>query len=432
MTQPDSVKPSKTKPITNLNKKKILNDPVYGFITIPNDLVFDIIEHPFFQRLRRIKQLGLTDLVYPGAHHTRFHHAIGATYLMQKTLDTLRSKGVMIFDAEYEAALIAILLHDVGHGPFSHTLEFSLFKNVRHEQISLWIFDRLNKEFGGQLELAKQIFTGQYHRQFFHQLVSSQLDVDRLDYLKRDSFFTGVYEGTIGAERIIKMLHVHNDELVVEEKGIYSIENFVSARRLMYWQVYLHKTSVAAEAMLISLIKRAKKLTQMGKNIPATPALTIFLERDITFQEFEDDPDLLSIFTMMDDTDIWGSIKMWQSHEDPILSKLSIDLLNRKLFTIKLANEKFDGSTIEEIQRAIINKGYNLSESKYLIQKDSISNAAYIPKGGSINILMKTGEIIDVAQASDLPNIKVMSKIVKKHYLCFPRNLSLPADLFHE
>ncbi|MAE84255.1 MAG: phosphohydrolase [Flammeovirgaceae bacterium] len=413
-----------------MNKKKILNDPVYGFITIPNDLVFDIIEHPYFQRLRRIKQLGLTDLVYPGAHHTRFHHAIGATYLMQKTLDTLRSKGVMIFDAEYEAALVAILLHDVGHGPFSHTLEFSLFKGVHHEQISLWIFDRLNKEFGGRLELAKQIFTGKYHRKFLHQLVSSQLDVDRLDYLKRDSFFTGVYEGTIGAERIIKMLNVHNDELVVEEKGIYSIENFVSARRLMYWQVYLHKTSVAAEAMLISLIKRAKKLTQAGKTIPATPALSIFLERDITRQEFLDDPDLLGIFTMMDDMDIWGSIKMWQSHEDPVLSTLSHDLLTRKLFKIKLSNEKFESSVIDRIQNLIVEKGFNQSESKYFIQKDSISNSAYIPKGGSINILMKSGEIIDVAQASDLPNIKVMSKIVKKYYLCYPRNLKLPADIF--
>ena len=413
-----------------MNKKKILNDPVYGFITIPNDLVFDIIEHPYFQRLRRIKQLGLTDLVYPGAHHTRFHHAIGATYLMQKTLDTLRSKGVMIFDAEYEAALVAILLHDVGHGPFSHTLEFSLFKGVHHEQISLWIFDRLNKEFGGRLELAKQIFTGKYHRKFLHQLVSSQLDVDRLDYLKRDSFFTGVYEGTIGAERIIKMLNVHNDELVVEEKGIYSIENFVSARRLMYWQVYLHKTSVAAEAMLISLIKRAKKLTQAGKSIPATPALRIFLERDITRQEFLDDPDLLGIFTMMDDTDIWGSIKMWQSHDDPVLSTLSHDLLTRKLFTIKLSNDKFDGSVIDRIQQLIVDQGFNQSESKYFIQRDSISNSAYIPKGGSINIMMKNGEIIDVAQASDLPNIKVMSKIVKKYYLCFPRSLKVPADIF--
>lgn len=413
-----------------MNKKKILNDPVYGFINIPNDLVFDIIEHPYFQRLRRIKQLGLTDLVYPGAHHTRFHHAIGATYLMQKTLDTLRSKGVMIFDAEYEAALVAILLHDVGHGPFSHTLEFSLFKGVHHEQISLWIFDRLNKEFGGRLELAKQIFTGTYHRKFLHQLVSSQLDVDRLDYLKRDSFFTGVYEGTIGAERIIKMLNVVDDQLVVEEKGIYSIENFVSARRLMYWQVYLHKTSVAAEAMLISLIKRAKKLTQSGKSIPATPALSIFMERDITKQEFLDDPDLLGIFTMLDDTDIWGSIKMWQSHEDPVLSDLSNGLLTRKLFGIQLSNDKFSSDIIDTVQQAIINKGYTSSEAKYFIQKDSISNAAYIAKGGSINILMKSGQIIDVAKATDLPNIKAMSKIVKKHYLCFPKNLQLPKGLF--
>jgi hypothetical protein len=413
-----------------LNKKKILNDPVYGFINIPNDLVFDIIEHPYFQRLRRIKQLGLTDLVYPGAHHTRFHHAIGATYLMQKTLDTLRSKGVMIFDAEYEAALVAILLHDVGHGPFSHTLEFSLFKGVHHEQISLWIFDRLNKEFSGRLELAKQIFTGTYHRKFLHQLVSSQLDVDRLDYLKRDSFFTGVYEGTIGAERIIKMLNVVDDQLVVEEKGIYSIENFVSARRLMYWQVYLHKTSVAAEAMLILLIKRAKKLTQSGKDIPATPALSIFMERDITGNDFEDDPDLLGIFTMLDDTDIWGSIKMWQSHKDPALSSLSHGLLTRRLFAIKLSSEKFSSEVVDTIHQAILKSGYNQSESKYFLQKDSISNAAYIPRGGSINILMKSGEIVDVAKASDLPNIKAMSKIVKKHYICFPKNLKLPTDLF--
>ncbi len=413
-----------------MNKKKILNDPVYGFINIPNDLVFDIIEHPYFQRLRRIKQLGLTDLVYPGAHHTRFHHAIGATYLMQKTLDTLRSKGVMIFDAEYEAALVAILLHDVGHGPFSHTLEFSLFKGVHHEQISLWIFDRLNKEFGGRLELAKQIFTGTYHRKFLHQLVSSQLDVDRLDYLKRDSFFTGVYEGTIGAERIIKMLNVVDDQLVVEEKGIYSIENFVSARRLMYWQVYLHKTSVAAEAMLILLIKRAKKLTQSGKDIPATPALSIFMERDITGNDFQDDPDLLGIFTMLDDTDIWGSIKMWQSHKDSVLSSLSHGLLTRRLFGIKLSSEKFSSEVVETVQQAIVKSGYNQSESKYFLQKDAISNAAYIPKGGSINILMKSGEIVDVAKASDLPNIKAMSKIVKKHYICFPKNLKLPTDLF--
>ncbi|MEQ8239415.1 MAG: HD domain-containing protein, partial [Cyclobacteriaceae bacterium] len=245
-----------------MNKKKILNDPVYGFINIPSELIFDIIEHPIFQRLRRIKQLGVADYVYPGALHTRFHHAIGAMHLMKKTLENLRDKGIMIFEAEYEAAMVAILLHDIGHGPFSHALEFSLFKNISHEKISLWLFDILNKDFNGKLTLAKQVFTGTYHRKFLHQLVSSQLDVDRLDYLKRDSFFTGVYEGTIGAERIIKMLTVYNDELVVEEKGIYSIENFLNARRLMYWQVYLHKTSIAAETMLLSILSRAKKLTR--------------------------------------------------------------------------------------------------------------------------------------------------------------------------
>lgn len=413
-----------------MNKKKILNDPVYGFINLPNELVYDVIEHPYFQRLRRIKQLGLTDYVYPGALHTRFHHAIGATHLMQKTLDTLRSKGVMIFDAEYEAALIAILLHDIGHGPFSHTLEFSLFQDVHHEQISLWIFDKLNREFDGRLELAKQIFTGAYHRKFLTQLVSSQLDVDRLDYLKRDSFFTGVYEGTIGAERIIKMLNVQNDELVVEEKGIYSIENFLSARRLMYWQVYLHKTSIAAESMLISLIKRAKHLTQKGKDVPATPAFSIFLERDITQQEFIEDKDLLDIFTLLDDTDIWGSIKMWLSHEDVVLKKLSHDLLNRRLFGISISNEKFPKETLEKTQKEIESLGYSKSEAKYFMEHGALSNSAYIPKGGSINILMKSGEVVDVAQASDLPNIKVMSKIVKKYYLCYPKSILSPEIKF--
>lgn len=406
-----------------MNKKKILNDPVYGFITIPNELIFDIIEHQYFQRLRRIKQLGLTELVYPGAHHTRFHHAIGAMHLMQRTLDNLRSKGVMIFDAEYEAALIAILLHDIGHGPFSHTLEFSLFQDVQHEQISLWLFDKLNKEFGGKLELAKQVFTGKYHRKFLHQLVSSQLDVDRLDYLKRDSFFTGVHEGTIGAERIIKMLNVHEDRLVVEEKGIYSIENFLNARRLMYWQVYLHKTSVAAESMLISLIKRAKLLTQKGAEVPATPAFSIFLERDITRQDFFDDKELLEVFVQLDDTDIWGSIKQWLYHEDVILRTLSNDLLSRRLFKIILSNDKIEKELIDKIQNALVKQGISKSDSKYLIQKGTISNAAYIVKDESIDILMKNGSVMDVAKASDLPNITAISRIVKKHYISFPKNL---------
>lgn len=407
-----------------MNKKKILNDPVYGFITIYNDLIFDIIEHPYFQRLRRIKQLGLTDLVYPGAHHTRFHHAIGAMHLMQKTLDNLRAKGVMIFEAEYEAALIAILLHDIGHGPFSHTLEFSLFKNVRHEQISLWLFDKLDKEFKGKLTLAKQVFTGKYQRKFLHQLVSSQLDVDRLDYLKRDSFFTGVHEGTIGAERIIKMLNVHNDELVVEEKGIYSIENFLNARRLMYWQVYLHKTSVAAESMLISIIKRAKQLTQEGKEVNATPSLAIFLERNITSEDFFEDEDLLEVFVRLDDTDIWGSIKLWLSHEDIILRMLSNDLLSRKLFRIEISNEEIADDLIENLHLQLKSKGYKKEVFEYLIQKGTVSNAAYIVRDESINILMKNGHVMDVAEASDLPNITAISKIVKKHYVSFPKFLT--------
>ncbi len=409
-----------------VNKKKILNDPIYGFITIPNELIFDIIEHPVFQRLRRIKQLGLTDYVYPGALHTRFHHAIGAMHLMQKTLDTLRSKGVMIFDAEYEAALVAILLHDIGHGPFSHTLEFSLFKNVRHEQLSLWIFDRLNRDFQGKLELARQIFTGTYHRKFLHQLVSSQLDVDRLDYLKRDSFFTGVYEGTIGSERIIKMLTVHEDQLVVEEKGIYSIENFLSARRLMYWQVYLHKTAISAETMLTSLLERARKLTKEGKEVPATPALSLFLERTITEADLKEDDDLLDVFTLLDDSDIWGSIKFWQSHPDFVLNVLSKMLINRRLFGIEISNEKFLKEQLDRQKKELRIK-YDLNPEivRYFVQSGEVSNSAYVPKSGSINILTKSGEVIDVAMASDLPNIKVMSKIVKKHFLCYPKNLTL-------
>lgn len=409
-----------------MNKKKILNDPIYGFITLPNELIFDIIEHPVFQRLRRIKQLGLTDYVYPGALHTRFHHAIGAMHLMQKTLDTLRSKGVMIFDAEYEAALVAILLHDIGHGPFSHTLEFSLFKNVRHEQLSLWIFDRLNKDFQGKLELARQIFTGVYHRKFLHQLVSSQLDVDRLDYLKRDSFFTGVYEGTIGSERIIKMLTVHEDQLVVEEKGIYSIENFLSARRLMYWQVYLHKTAISAETMLTSLLERARKLTNDGQEVAATPALSLFLERTITESDLKEDGDLLDVFTLLDDSDVWGSIKFWQSHPDFVLNVLSKMLINRRLFGIDISQDKFPKEQVDRLKKELGAK-YELNPEivRYFIQSGEVSNSAYVPTSGSINILTKTGKVIDVAMASDLPNIKAMSKIVKKHFLCYPKNLIL-------
>ncbi|MFY0687589.1 MAG: HD domain-containing protein [Cyclobacteriaceae bacterium] len=409
-----------------MNKKKILNDPVYGFINIPNDLLYDIIQHRYFQRLRRIKQLGLSDYVYPGALHTRFHHALGATYLMGEALDTLRSKGHMIFDAEYEAALIAILLHDIGHGPFSHTLEFSLFNNVHHEQITKWTMKRLNKEFGGRLDLAIEIYEGKYPRKFLTQLVSSQLDVDRLDYLKRDCFFTGVHEGTIGAERIIKMLNVVNDELVVEEKGLYSIESFLSARRIMYWQVYLHKTSISAEKMLIELIRRAKTLTQAGEDILATPAFSIFLERQISASDFEEDPDLLDIFMTMDDTDIWGSIKFWTSHEDPVLRILSNGLLHRKLFKIQFLDVPANNKIISEMNQKVGTEYQLDSEyTKYLVTHGSVSNAGYIAKGESINILKKDGRVIDVAEAVDLPNIKAISKIVEKHYLCWPKDVSL-------
>lgn len=407
-----------------MNKKKILNDPVYGFINIPNDLIFDIIEHRYFQRLRRIKQLGLTDFVYPGALHTRFHHALGAMHLMSRALISMRGKDIQISNEEYDAVLIAILLHDLGHGPFSHTLEFSLFKDVRHEQVSLWMMQRLNKDFNGQLDLAISIFKGEYIRPFFHQLVSSQLDIDRLDYLKRDSFFTGVQEGSIGSERIIKMLNVSDENLVVEEKGIYSIENFLSARRLMYWQVYLHKVAVSAEVMLIELIKRAKKLTQAGEKIMATPALSIFLEQDITAKEFEEDADILEVYSLLDDNDIWGSLKFWQEHDDFVLRNLSQMLLGRRLFGIEFSNDPFS----KEKKQSLFSKAqkhFNISEQEasYFVKKGAVSNSAYIVTGQSINILMKSGEVVDVVNATDLPNIKAMSKIVKKHYLCAPKSV---------
>ncbi|MEL7148106.1 MAG: HD domain-containing protein [Bacteroidota bacterium] len=409
-----------------MNKKKIFNDPVYGFINIHSDLIFDIIQHRYFQRLRRIKQLGLTDFVYPGALHTRFHHALGAMHLMSITLSNLRSKGHEISDAEFEASLIAILLHDVGHGPFSHTLEFSLLKNIHHEEISVKIFERLNDHFNNALELAIHIFKGTYHRKFFHQLVSSQLDVDRLDYLKRDSFFTGVQEGTIGADRIIKMLDIKHNEIVVEEKAIYSIENFLSARRIMYWQVYLHKTSVSAEKMLIEIIKRARILTQKGVEVTATPAFRFFLERSISAEDFKEDPDIMDLFVMLDDSDIWGSMKFWAEHEDRVLSTLSAMLLNRNLFQIKIYNDKNSLPPKEEVVAAVMESmDLTAEEARYFVGEGKISNAAYISKGQSINILTKKGDIVDVASATDLPNIKAISKVVKKYYRCWPKHIEI-------
>ena len=409
-----------------INKNKILNDPVFGFITIPNDLIFDIIEHPYFQRLRRIKQLGLTNLVYPGALHTRFHHALGAMHLMQLTLKNLSSKGVDISDEEFNASLIAILLHDVGHGPFSHTLEFSLLNGISHEEISLAFLHKLNADYQGRLDLAIKIFQGSYERKFFHQLVSSQLDIDRIDYLRRDSFFTGVSEGTIGSERIIKMLDVRDDQIVVEEKGIYSIENFLNARRLMYWQVYLHKTSVSAEEMLIQLVKRARYLTQQGVSVLATPALSIFLERTISKDDFKEDADILDVFALLDDSDIWGSMKYWMNHNDFVLSTLSKMILGRKIFKIEMSNAAFSKAQIENIQDKTLNH-FNLSkmEAKSFVGRGKISNEAYISSGQKINILTKSGELIDIAKATELPNITAMSKIVSKYYLCWPKEVAV-------
>ncbi len=332
----------------------------------------------------------------------------------------------MIFDAEHEAAIIAILLHDLGHGPFSHTLEFSLFKGVRHEQITLWALKRLNKEFGGRLDLAIQVFEGKYPRKFLGQLVSSQLDMDRLDYLQRDCFFTGVHEGKIGAERIIEMLNLVDDELVVEEKAIYSIENFLSARRLMYWQVYLHKTAISAERMLIEIIRRAKKLRQEGQEVPATPALGIFLENDIDLSEFEADPDILDVFMLMDDTDIWGSLKFWVNHEDHVLSKLSRMLFSRKLFQIKLAGDKISDEEYNEMVKSVSNHlALSESDARHFVKRGEVSNAAYLASDENIKVLMKDGSVLDVGEATDLPNIKAMSMIVKKYYLCWPKQIPI-------
>ena len=408
-----------------MNKKKIINDPVYGFITIPSELLFDIIAHPWFQRLRHIRQLGLTDFVYPGAQHTRFQHALGAMHLMKQALDTLRSKNIEISDDEYEAAVIAVLLHDIGHGPLSHTLEHTLLHSIKHESLSYLFMQRLNKEFNGALNTALKIFQNTYKRKFFHQLVSSQLDIDRLDYLKRDCFFAGVMEGSIGVDRIISMLTVHQDQLVVEEKGILSIENFLNARRLMYWQVYLHKTTVSAERMMVNIIRRAEHLVKSGENLPASEPLLLFLRHTYSLDNFKEKAEVLSAYGLLDDHDIWGAVKLWRSHPDFILSTLCKMLLERKLFRIRLATEAIRKEQIENIREKVAqNFGTLRAESSYFFSYGSVSNEAYA-EGHKINILMKSGELLDLAQASDLPNIKAISKIVKKNYLCWAKNVSL-------
>jgi uncharacterized protein len=405
-----------------LNKRKIINDPVHGFIQIGSELIYDIIQHPHFQRLRRVRQLGLSEYVYPGAVHTRFHHALGAMHLMGAALNSLRNKGIEISNQEYEAAQIAILLHDIGHGPMSHALEYTILQGVPHEEISRLFMLQINQDFGNALEMAILIFTDAYPRRFFHQLVSSQLDIDRLDYLQRDSFFTGVQEGTIGSERIIKMLNLANDELVVEEKGIYSIESFLTARRLMYWQVYLHKTNICAEQMLIQAMLRAKDLTHQGKTVFASPNLLTFLQKNIALADFQTNTEYLQNFAQLDDYDIWSSIKFWAQDSDKVLATLSQGLLSRRLFKIILSTEKQPDDYIKGLKLQIAESlGIEDNLAKYLVIKGLASNEAYLAKGEQINILTKKGEVLDIAQASDLPNIKALRKLVKKFYLCWLR-----------
>ena len=402
------------------NKLKILNDPIYGFITIPNERIFDIIEHPYFQRLRRISQMGMSYLVYPGAHHTRFHHALGCMHLMRKSLDVLRFKGVKVSDKEEEALLIAILLHDIGHGPFSHAMEHSIVNGISHESISLQFMEKMNTDFNQSLTLAIQIFKGEYHRKFFKQLIASQLDVDRLDYLKRDSFYTGVAEGSINSERLITMLNVVNDELVVEQKGIYSVEKFLVARRLMYWQVYLHKTSLGAEQLLIRVLKRAKYLSSTGVKLHASRALNYFLNNEIAQDNFTEET--LGIFSKLDDYDIVSAMKEWVYVDDFVLSNLCKMVIDRDLLKVKLKKQPVSEKKKERHLKRLIEK-YNISEEEasYFVFTGKVANLAYNTNLENINILHKNGKISDVAKVSDQLNLDALSKAVVKYYICYPK-----------
>lgn len=404
------------------NKLKIFNDPVYGFVSIPYEIIYDLIDHPWFQRLRRIKQLGLTNLVYPGALHTRFHHAMGAMHLMGLAIEVLRSKNNEITEEEAKGVTIAILLHDIGHGPFSHALEHSIVNNINHEDISELLMNRLNEEFKGELSLAIKIFQNKYKKKFLHQLVSSQLDMDRLDYLKRDSFFTGVSEGVISSDRIIKMLNVVSDELAIEAKGIYSIEKFIIARRLMYWQVYLHKTVLSAENSLVNILMRAKELAEKKADLFCTPALKTFLYNKYSKSDFITNHSLLDTFAMLDDYDIMTSVKVWTDHNDPVLSMLCRQLVNRKLFKVELQNQPFKEEKIKPIRNEIKKRlKLNDKDVDYFVLTGTVANDAYRADKIRINILSKDGTISDITEASDQLNIDVLAKTVKKYYLCYPK-----------
>ncbi len=403
------------------SKVKIFNDPVYGFISVPNpSLLLDLIDHPYFQRLRRIAQTALTYYVYPGAHHTRFHHALGAYHLMTQAVEVLRQKGVEITEAESEGVCIAILLHDIGHGPFSHTLEHTII-DVHHEELSLAFMSELNEEFDNKLQVALDIFQDKYPKRYLHQMVSGQLDMDRLDYLNRDSFFTGVSEGVIGYDRIIKMLNVSNGELVVEEKGIYSIEKFLISRRLMYWQVYLHKTVLSAERMLTKTLERAKYLVnQEGKDLESFGELNMFLNRANMLDIKKNMKELTKRFAKLDDFDIIASLKIWSNNDDFILSFLSSSILNRKLLKLELRNAPFDASVVDKVKQNFSKKVPPQTDLSYLIFTGEESNLTYNNVKDEIKILFKNGEVRPISESMDY---ELNSKIVTKHYLCFPKYL---------
>ena len=405
-----------------MSETKIINDPVFGFIKIPRGLLYDIVQHPLFQRLNRINQLGLASVVYPGARHTRFQHSLGAFHLMSEAILNLQQKGQFIFDSEAEAVCAAILMHDIGHGPFSHVLENTLIKGISHEDISLMMMEQINHDLGSQLNLAISIFKDEYHKRFLHQLISSQLDMDRLDYLRRDSFFTGVTEGNIGSARIIKMLYVVDDRLVVEQKGIYSLENYLTTRRLMYWQVYLHKTAVGYEKVLVNMLTRAKDLARQGQPVFASPALAYFIQNDVDRRWFQKHDEALKMYEQLDDSDIWSAMKAWKHSDDRILSILATNMLDRRLFKVEVHDEPPLTDYMDELRTRIAQKmGIAPDDAHYLMSLNEIQKDMYSVDDDSIGILYKDGTIRDITEASDLLNVELLSKKVRKYYLCYQR-----------
>lgn len=405
-----------------MNEHKIINDPVFGFIKIKRGLLYDIVQHPFFQRLNRINQLGLASVVYPGARHTRFQHSLGAFHLMSEAVKSLNEKGIYIFDSEAEAVQAAILMHDIGHGPFSHVLENTLIHGISHEDISLMMMEQINHDLKGRLNLAIAIFKDEYPNKIYHQLISSQLDMDRLDYLRRDSFYTGVTEGNIGSARIIKMLNVKDDKLVVDSKGIYSIENYLTTRRLMYWQVYLHKTAVGYEKILVNTLRRAKHLFQQGEDVFASPALAYFMKNDVDAKWFASHQEALSMYAELDDSDIWSALKVWKHSSDKILSTLATDMVDRHLFKVEVTEDRPSDEYIEEkLDQIAAAMDITKDDARYMLTLTEIGKDMYNPEDDSIGILYKDGTVKDIAEASEILNVQLLSKKIRKYYLCYQR-----------